>query len=149
MPSVHAVPDASGLQLLSDMVTDRLFRRPTIDFAQTITEQGGSAWTYELDWSPDGSVLGACHCLELPLVFGNLDAWKTAPMLAGASRSALEKLSHSVQERWIEFIRNGDLKPGFIEWPGSDHDRSAIGFRAYKSRSGSGPLKSEKTRIVR
>jgi para-nitrobenzyl esterase len=142
-------PDASGLQLLSDVVTDRLFRRPAIDFAQTIAERGGHASTYELDWAPDGSALGACHCLELPIVFGNLDAWKTAPMLAGSNRSSLETLSHSVQARWIEFIRNGDLKPGFIEWPGSDHARSAIGFRAYKSRSGSGPLKSEETRLVR
>jgi para-nitrobenzyl esterase len=142
-------PDAAGLQLLSDVVTDRLFRRPTIDFAQAIAAQGGRAWTYQLDWAPDGSALGACHCLELPLVFGNLDAWQSAPMLAGANRAALAKLSRSVQARWIEFIRNGDLKPGFIAWPGLDHRRSAIRFKAYKSRSGSNPLKFENTRIVR
>lgn len=86
-------------------LTESMFRRP----AELIARRGSPAWAYQFDWCPPGSPFGACHCIELPFVFGNLPAWRDAPMLAGSAPSALVDI---VQTAWISFVRNGD--PG---WP--------------------------------
>jgi para-nitrobenzyl esterase len=86
-------------------LTESMFRRP----AERIAERGNPAWAYQFDWCPPGSPFGACHCIELPFVFGNLPAWRDAPMLDGAVPNALVDI---VQTAWISFVRYGD--PG---WP--------------------------------
>ncbi|MEU7750073.1 carboxylesterase family protein [Nonomuraea sp. NPDC049158] len=80
--------------------TDRLFRHGSLELAAAMT----TAHAYQFDWSPAGSALGACHCVELPFVFGGLRAWRDAPMLAGADPADLERLVEQVQRPWIAFI---------------------------------------------
>lgn len=74
----------------------------------------GATYRYRFDWSAPGNPLGACHCIELPFVFGTLAAHRDAPMLAGVGDDELTALVDVVQTAWIGFIRNGD--PG---WPGT------------------------------
>jgi para-nitrobenzyl esterase len=62
---------------------------------------------YRFDWHPPGSPLGACHCIELPFVFGTLPAWREAPMLAGAAPADLVR---STQSAWSAFARDGRLR---------------------------------------
>jgi para-nitrobenzyl esterase len=92
---------------LSGIVTRQLFRDPSLAFAKRVAKAGVRSWSYRLDWAPDQSPYGACHCLELPLVFGNHDAWRNAPMLRGATPAALNALTHAIQDAWITFIRDG------------------------------------------
>jgi len=89
-------------------VTRSLFVEPT----DMIARQGKPAWAYRFDWCPPGSPFGACHCIELPFVFGNPPAWKDAPMLGGAMPSALVDI---VQSAWVAFVRDGD--PGWPTYP--------------------------------
>jgi para-nitrobenzyl esterase len=129
LSSQEAVENAGNERLLlSSQVTDRLFRRPAADFADAILGQGGRVHTYRLDWAPDNSPLGACHCLELPLVFGNIEAWRTAPMLAGSDWKAVTALSAAVQSVWINFIRGERFAPRSIPWPGDEPARTAMEF---------------------
>jgi hypothetical protein len=51
--------------------------------AATQSNLGRNAFTYFFDWQSPNPTLGACHCIDLPFVFGNIDVWKTAPMLKG------------------------------------------------------------------
>jgi para-nitrobenzyl esterase len=68
-----------------------------------------------------GGVLGACHGLDVPLVFGNLDRGQTA-LLIGASPSAeAEALSASMRASWTAFAAHGD--PG---WPAYDTVRRLV-----------------------
>jgi para-nitrobenzyl esterase len=69
-----------------------------------LAEQGNPADRCAFEWAPPGSPFGACHCIDLPFVFGTLDAWREAPMLAGASRPELDRLVSEVQFRWLSFI---------------------------------------------
>lgn len=64
---------------------------------------GGRVASYRVDWAPKGAPLGACHCIELPLLFG--DAWSDAPMLAGNTPPTA--LAASVRRTWAAFAREG------------------------------------------
>ncbi len=64
-------------------------------------------------------VLGACHALDLPFVFGNLKA-PNQDRFAGTGE-AVERLSRAMRHAWIAFARGGapDL-PGGVTWPAYD-----------------------------
>ncbi|WP_415976166.1 carboxylesterase family protein [Rhodococcus sp. 077-4] len=64
---------------------------------------GGQVASYRVDWAPKGAPLGACHCIELPLLFGN--AWSDAPMLAGQEPPTA--LAGRVRRTWAAFAREG------------------------------------------
>lgn len=60
------------------------------DFASSVAASGHKAWIYQFDWRLEGSPLGACHCVELPFVFGTLEAFGQAPMLGGVDAAKAE-----------------------------------------------------------
>jgi para-nitrobenzyl esterase len=90
----------------SDALTEQYFVGPGRELAEALARQGNPPEWYEFAWSPPGSPFGACHCIELPFVFGTLDAWRHAPMLAGADPDELAGLVDDVQSRWISFVRS-------------------------------------------
>ncbi|MET7461139.1 carboxylesterase family protein [Nonomuraea sp. NPDC005501] len=96
-------------------LTARLFRDGNLRLAG----RARSAHLYQFDWSPPGSPFGACHCIELPFVFGNLPAWHASPMLAGAEPAQLERLVAYVQGAWTAFVRDGS--PGWPAFPHVEH----------------------------
>jgi carboxylesterase type B len=57
------------IDTLAEAMTDTAFVRPARRFAADATRAGAPVWVYRLDWAPLGSPFGACHCLELPLIF--------------------------------------------------------------------------------
>jgi para-nitrobenzyl esterase len=72
--------------------------------AERWRRDGGAAATYRVDWAPKGSRWGACHCIELPLLFG-AEAWSDAPMLAGRTPPAT--LAARMRRTWADFARGG------------------------------------------
>ena len=92
-------------------LTGRLFR----DGSLRLAGQARSAYAFQFDWNPPGSPFGACHCIELPFVFGGLDAWRASPMLAGADPADLRRLVEEVQGAWAAFVHTGS--PGWPEYP--------------------------------
>ena len=71
-----AFPAAGPEELYELVHSDWLFRMPSLHLAEAQTAAGGRAHVYELTWPAPGmgGVLGACHGLDVPLVFGNLTA---------------------------------------------------------------------------
>ena len=96
--------------------SDWLFRMPSLKLAEAQLEARGLAYLYELTWSAPGmgGVLGACHGLDVPLVFGNLTAGQPA-MLIGDPTPEAAALSEQMRSAWTAFATNGD--PG---WPTFD-----------------------------
>jgi para-nitrobenzyl esterase len=88
----------------ADSLTERFFVGPGRGFAELLARQGNPPLWYEFGWSPAGSPFGACHCIELPFVFGTLAAWRDASMLADAAPGELARLVDDVQSRWISFV---------------------------------------------
>jgi para-nitrobenzyl esterase len=103
-------------ELYEQVHSDWLFRMPSLHLAEAHT---GRTFVYELTWPAPGmgGVLGACHGLDVPLVFGNLTSGQPA-MLLGDDLAAAEVVSAQMRAAWTTFATDGD--PG---WPGYDRDK--------------------------
>ncbi|HJQ15880.1 MAG TPA: carboxylesterase family protein [Allosphingosinicella sp.] len=108
----------SDLAVLIDFHTQTRMVEPAFRAAAAQAQAGGTAYAYRFDWQSPNPEIGACHCIELPFLFGNLDIWQDAPMIAGARREELEGICDSVQGAVGSFVRTGDPSPGLgFEWP--------------------------------
>jgi para-nitrobenzyl esterase len=107
-------PGGSVMDLLADLGTDHTFCFPTLRLADASAARGSPAYAYRFDYAPPRSRFKACHCIELPFMFGTLDAWADAPMLAGGDPRAMTALSAIMRDHWGRFVRDG--APG-ADWP--------------------------------
>ncbi|GAA4557105.1 carboxylesterase/lipase family protein [Planotetraspora kaengkrachanensis] len=116
----EAFPAAADEELYELVNADWLFRMPSLHLADAQIAGGGRAHLYELTWSAleSGGALGACHGLDVPLVFGNLSSGQTAMLIGDPPSPAAEELSAQVRRAWTAFAVHGD--PG---WPPYDADR--------------------------
>jgi para-nitrobenzyl esterase len=115
-----AFPDATAEQLYAQVQTDRIFRMPALQLAQAQTAGGGTAYLYELAWQAPGAggQLGACHGLDLPLLFGTFGA-SLGPLLFGPEPSEDAYVAAArLRATWTRFATTGD--PG---WPAYDQQR--------------------------
>ncbi|WP_049570086.1 carboxylesterase/lipase family protein [Nonomuraea sp. SBT364] len=101
-----ALPEASDEDLYVRVMSDWLFRMPSTLLADA---HPGPAYVYELTWAPT-PMLGACHGLDVPLVFGATRG-EMAGMMTGGSPD-LEPMSEQFRTAWTRFAATGD--PG---WP--------------------------------
>lgn len=104
----ESFPDPA--ELFEVVRSDWLFRMPSLHLAEAQKRRNGKAYLYELTWE---GVLGACHGLDVPLVFGNLTGNQPAGLLGDLDAAAV--VSKQMQEAWLAFARTGD--PG---WPAYD-----------------------------
>ncbi|TDU73891.1 carboxylesterase family protein [Streptomyces sp. KS 21] len=129
-----ARPGARPVDVLIDLTTDELFRKPTLAFAESRAARGRPVWAYEFAFptpAHDGR-LGAPHCLDLPFVFDNFDKWSHAPFLAGMDTRIRDGLARTVHRAWISFIRTGDPNhPTMPRWDRYDRQsRTTMRFDA-------------------
>ncbi|MFJ8744553.1 carboxylesterase/lipase family protein [Embleya sp. NPDC127516] len=103
-------PGATALELLTDLVSEELFRLPGTALAEGLAAQERPVWLYQFDYATPayGGRLGAAHCLELPFTFRNADRWAHAPFLAGVEPKTLDGLGAAMHDAWIAFVRTGD-----------------------------------------
>lgn len=100
----------------SQQLGEQIFRAPSRQWALDAKVSGRQAWSFSFDYGPNPQ-FGACHCIDLPFVFGNLDAFSQAPMLAGMDLAHAHKLVDQMQTAWIAFIHGRD--PGWAMAPAS------------------------------
>jgi para-nitrobenzyl esterase len=112
--------DATPGELLAAIGTDWFYRIPAIRMAEAhVRQDDGATYIYEFAWqSPmfDGR-LGACHTLEIPFVFDNLDK-EGFEGLAGTNPP--QQVADAMHASWVAFATNGN--PG---WPQFDLKRRA------------------------
>lgn len=114
MRSFPGSPAGAAGQALGEQV----FGAPSLEWAKNAAAAGRSAWVYRVDYAPS-EAFGACHCIELPFVFGTLDAYAGAPMLRSLDARHAIQLSRDMQSAWIAFIK-GDSPPWQAATPSSD-----------------------------
>jgi para-nitrobenzyl esterase len=103
--------------------SDWLFRMPTLHLAQAHAASGGRTYLYELAAEAPAGPFGACHGLDVPLVFGAMGPGLSA-MLTGPNPSAeFVALGDTMRREWLSFAATGD--PG---WPayGTEHRATRI-----------------------
>jgi para-nitrobenzyl esterase len=112
-PVLGAMTAAGGA-----LVTRRVFGAPAERFADDSSRAGARTYSYRFAWRAPASRLGACHCIELPFVFGAREAWEGAPMLAGADWDAdVAPLGAAVRGAWLRFARTGNPWTDALPWP--------------------------------
>lgn len=114
-------PAATDEQLYELVNADWLFRMPSLHLVEAQVAGGGRAHLYELTWP--APVLGACHGLDVPLVFGNLTSGGPAMLIGDPPPADAFDLSAQFRTAWTAFATHGD--PG---WPPYDtaHRRTRL-----------------------
>ena len=91
--------------------TDVVFRWPSLQLAAAHAARGSRAYVYLFDWeSPAfGGILGSCHALELPFVFGAVRL-PVVQVFSGEG-PAVEGLSSQMQTGMAGLRRDGRPQP--------------------------------------
>ena len=126
-------------ELYDRVHSDWLFRMPSLHLAEAHT---GRTHLYELTWPAPamGGALGACHGLDVPLVWGNLNRGQPA-MLLGDDLTEAEMLSTQMRGAWTRFATDGD--PG---WP--EYERGARLTRVFDAEPEVAPYPEETSRRI-
>jgi para-nitrobenzyl esterase len=100
-----ASPETPASQL-SNVLTDQIFREPSIALAKHLREQGHAVTPFELTWAPEGFAFGPTHCIDLPLTFG-FEAWSRSSMCLEKNRDEWEGTGKRWRKRLGDFARDG------------------------------------------
>ena len=93
--------------------TDMMFRVPHLKVAD-MQSRHAPVWMYRFDWRSHVSEdLGACHAIELPFVFRTFES-PTRYQIVGPDPPM--KLSDTMMDAWIAFIRTGDPGTPGLPW---------------------------------
>ena len=107
-------PDATPWDLLVGISSEGT-RRASIALAERkAVASSAPVYMYLFTWETDyfGELFKACHVLEIPFVFDNVD---DLPITGG--RPDKYELVESMSEAWAAFARNGDPNhPGIPKW---------------------------------
>jgi len=108
-----AYPDADAGRMFELVFSDWLFRMPTLHLAQAHAASGGRTFLYELSAEAPGGggVFGACHALDVPLVFGNPGQLGVA-LIGEQPPAEFSALGDLMRSEWLRFAVSGE--PG---WP--------------------------------
>ncbi len=133
-------PDAPDADVWTAMLTDHTFRVPALRLAEAQLAWHAGVWMYLFAYrSPAfGGALGACHALEIPFVWDNLDA-RGAALFAGEPTEATRVLAGRLADAWVAFARDGvPSADGLPEWPAYDLERRATLWIDAESDAGGG-----------
>lgn len=106
--------------ILADLRGDEAFNHLSAEFAAAQGRHGAKSYMYQFDWQSLRPGLGACHCLDLPFLFGNVETWigAGAASIAGADLAELQDLSRTFQTALMTFVHAGSPEgEGLPAWP--------------------------------
>ena len=137
--------DVSPRELWYAIETDRWFRLPATRLAERQSELAAATFSYLFTWkSPAlGGMLGSCHALEIPFVFGCVDDRLVQRFVGEHPAAAV--LSQRMQDAWLAFARTGEPgHAGLDPWPRYDAERRATMIFGESCRVEHAPFESER-----
>src|SRR3984957_15432041 len=113
--------DAGGLFEVA--FSDWLFRMPTLHLAQAHAMSGGTTYLYELTAQAPGGPFGACHALDIPILF-SVYGERTSAMLIGTEPPAeFRQLGDVMRGECLAFASCGE--PGWQPY-GTEHRTTRV-----------------------
>jgi para-nitrobenzyl esterase len=117
LTAVHSRDPGDGpAEILARATTDALFGAATRRLADAhAAASRGRTFSYQFTWRSNAfdDALGACHCVDLPWIFGTTDlSGLNGPHALLGTNRLDPKLVRRVHQAWVGFIHDGD--PG---WP--------------------------------
>ncbi|WP_269856824.1 carboxylesterase/lipase family protein [Streptomyces sp. RPT161] len=102
----------SPLDIACAVLTDRVFRIPSIRVAEARAQAPAPTHLFEFGWRTDsapnapGVEFGACHSLPLPFAWDTLDNPDSREF---TGLNPPRELADALHSRWVEFARAGEL----------------------------------------
>jgi para-nitrobenzyl esterase len=103
----------------NDFATDWIFRIPAVRLAEAQSAHQPDTYVYLFSYASTafGGALGACHAVDVPFVFDNLDR-KGVNALLGEFTDETHRLAAATAGAWVATARNGaPTNEGLPEWP--------------------------------
>jgi para-nitrobenzyl esterase len=138
--------DVSPRELWYAIETDRWFRVPATRLAAAQASHQPATYAYLFTWkSPAlGGMLGSCHALEIPFVFGCVGE-RLVQRFTG-DHPAVAEISRRMQDAWLAFARTGDPShEGLGSWPRYETSRRATMLLGEECRVEHAPFESERS----
>jgi para-nitrobenzyl esterase len=101
-----------GLKLMDKAVektTALIYGNPARQLAQNLAEAGGNVYLFKIHSKLKDNPIGAPHCIDLPLIFGNESAWKSSELLKNIPWSRIHENGKKQRALWAEFARTGKI----------------------------------------
>jgi para-nitrobenzyl esterase len=107
-------------------MTDWVFRMPAIRVAEAQAPHTPRVSMYRFDYRSTafGGVLGACHAIDVPFTFANLDRRGVDMMLGGIDHGT-QRLAERTSRAWSSAARSGSPEHDELSWPAYDAERRA------------------------
>ncbi|BAP33444.1 para-nitrobenzyl esterase [Chryseobacterium sp. StRB126] len=101
-----------GLKIMDKTVektTEFIYGIPARQFAENHAKGGGNAYLFRIHSNLKENAIGAPHCIDLPLIFGNESAWKSSEMLKNIPWERIHEHGTMLRALWAEFARTGKI----------------------------------------
>ena len=118
-----AYPNADASGLFEVAFSDWLFRMPTLHLAQAHAMSGGTTFLYELAAQAPTGPFGACHALDVPLVFGAYGEGLSAVLTGPEPPAEFVMLGDLMRREWLSFATCG--QPGWAAY-GTGHRTTRV-----------------------
>ncbi|ANF51233.1 para-nitrobenzyl esterase [Chryseobacterium glaciei] len=93
--------------------TEIIYGKPAQTFAENYAEAGGNIYLFRIHSKLINNFFGAAHAFDLPLLFGNENAWKSSGLLKDVPWKYIHENGQRLRALWAEFARNGTLSESF------------------------------------
>lgn len=102
-------PGRLVLRAASTVTTTTIFGRYSVRPLRAAWRANhGRMRVHRINWTPPGAPLGACHCIELPLLLGQPGSWSDAPMLGDAAGTAgSDERARLLRSMWAGIAHHG------------------------------------------
>lgn len=144
----HRLPNDNN-DLLDTIQSVVRFRNPAAQFAADHAKHQADTYYYLFTHESPArrGAFGACHALEMPFVFGTLDA-PTQDRFAGTGPD-VERLSRNMMDAWIAFAKTGNPShDGIGDWPAYDADTRPTMILDKACRVAADPFAEERETIA-
>ncbi|MBF6297954.1 carboxylesterase family protein [Nocardia amamiensis] len=101
------------------LIGRKAFEQGLFRFADELSDAGATVYCYRMGQLHPANPYGACHCIDLPLLYGSGSAWAAAPMLAPLAPEEIDALGVQIRCCWREFVNTGGV--GDTSWTPHRH----------------------------
>ncbi|MHA2218882.1 MAG: carboxylesterase/lipase family protein [Candidatus Hodarchaeales archaeon] len=116
-------------EIFSAMITDLIFRIPTVKLLEAQGAHQPNNYNYILTWkSPlSNGALGSAHAIDIPFVFGTYDNQFMNQFVGKGPE--VQTLSEKIMDSWIAFAHTGNPNhTGLPQWPSYKIEKRATMF---------------------
>jgi len=88
--------------------TEMIYGKPAQEFAENYAQAGGNVYLFRIHSEISGH-FGSAHAFDLPLIFGNEIAWKSAGLVRNVPWKYIHENGKKLRTLWTEFARKGKI----------------------------------------